>query len=135
MRDLHDRKELDVRFKRSENNLADIMTKNTMKDIHDKHIQQIRNGSLPFWKEDVKQDRSVTEFTHSQMGTPYSPVHSNSHSSSLLCKSRTSKETEPLEHSASKVGSQSTSRVSEEQLERQAGSQNARLDQLQGKAA
>jgi hypothetical protein len=124
MRDLQDRKELDVRFKRSENNSLDIMTKNTMKDIHDKQIQQLRNGSLPFWKEDVKQDSSVNEFTHSHMGTQYSPVHSStssSHSSSsLLCKSRMSKE--PLEPSESKVGSQSTSGVSEEMLERQAGS-------------
>jgi hypothetical protein len=65
MRDLQERKELDVRFKRSENNSADIMTKSTTKDIHDKHIKNIRNVSLPFWKEDVKQDSSVTEFTHS----------------------------------------------------------------------
>jgi hypothetical protein len=69
MRDLQDRKELDVRFKRSENNSADIMTKNTTKDIHDKHNKQIRHDSLPFWKEDIKQDSSMTEFTHSQMGT------------------------------------------------------------------
>jgi len=32
------------------------MTKNTISDVHDKPIQQMRNGSLPFWKEDVKQD-------------------------------------------------------------------------------
>jgi hypothetical protein len=56
MRDLQDGKELEVRFKSSENNSSDIMTKN---DIHDKHIQKIRNGSLPFWKEDVEQDSSV----------------------------------------------------------------------------
>jgi hypothetical protein len=94
MRDLQDRKELDVSFKRSENNSADIMTKNTTKDIHDKHIQNIRHGSLSLWKQDVKQDSSVTEFTHSQTSAQYSPVHSStnrSHSSSLLCKSRTSK--------------------------------------------
>jgi hypothetical protein len=135
MRDLQDRKELDVRFKRSENNSPDIMTKNTTKDIHDKHIKQIRNSSLPLWKEDVKQDSSVTEFTHSRMGNQYSPVHSStnsSYSSSLLCKSRTSKE--PLEPSESKADSQSSSGVSEEQLERQASSQSAGLDQLQGKA-
>jgi hypothetical protein len=102
------------------------MAKNTMKGIHDKHIQQIRNGSLPFWKEDVKQDSSVTEFTLSQIGAQFSPVHSgtsSSYSSSIICKSRTSKE--PFEPSESKVGSQSTSRVSEEMLERQAGSQIA----------
>jgi hypothetical protein len=51
MRDLQDRKELDVRFNRSENNSSDIMTKNTTKDIHEKHNKQIRNDSFPFWKE------------------------------------------------------------------------------------
>jgi hypothetical protein len=125
MRDLQDRKELDVIFKRSENNSAAIMTKNTTKYIHEKHIKQIRNGSLLFWKEDVKQDSSVTEFTHSRMGTQYSPVHSStnsSHSFSLLCKSRMSKE--PLEPSESEAGSQSSSGVSEERLERQASSQS-----------
>jgi hypothetical protein len=102
------------------------MTKNTTKDIHDKHIQQIRNGSLPFWKEDVKQDISVTEFSHSQKATQYSPVYrstSSPYSSSTLCKSRTSKEL--LEQSESKVGSQSTSGTSAELLESQAGSQSA----------
>jgi hypothetical protein len=54
MRDLQDNKALDVRFKRSENNSANIMTKNTTREVHDKHTQQIRNGTLPFWKEDVK---------------------------------------------------------------------------------
>jgi hypothetical protein len=136
MRDLQDRKELDVRFKRSESNSEDIMRKNTTKDIHDKHIKQTRNSSLPFWKDDVKQDSSVTEFTHSQTNTQDSPVHSStnsSHRSSLLCKSRTSEE--PLEPSESEVGRQSTSGVSQEQLERQAGGQSSLLDQLQGKKA
>jgi hypothetical protein len=41
----------------------------------------------------------------------------------------------PLEPSESEAGSQSLSGVSKEQLERQASSQNAELDQLQGKAA
>jgi hypothetical protein len=134
MRDLQDRNELDVRFKRSENNSPDIMTENATKDIHDKHIKQIKHGLLPFWKEDVKQDSSVTEFTHSQMGTQYIPVHSStnsSHTSTLLCKSRTSKE--PLEPSESEAGSQSSSGVPEEQLERHTSSQSACLDQLQGK--
>jgi hypothetical protein len=83
MRDLQDRKELDVRLKRSKNNSADIMTKNTTKDIHENHIKQIRNGSLPFWKEYVEQDSSVTEFTHSRMSTKYSPVHSSTNSSHI----------------------------------------------------
>jgi hypothetical protein len=66
MRDLQDRKALDVRFKRSENSSADIMTKNTTREVHDIHTQQIRNGILPFWEEYVKQEGSVTEFTKSQ---------------------------------------------------------------------
>jgi hypothetical protein len=35
MRDLQDKKDLDVRFKRSDENSADIMTKNTTKEIHE----------------------------------------------------------------------------------------------------
>jgi hypothetical protein len=64
-RDLQDKKELDVRFKRSENNAADIMTKNTMRDVHNKHTQQVRDDTLPFWKVDVKQYSSMTELTSS----------------------------------------------------------------------
>jgi hypothetical protein len=50
MRDLQDKKELDVRLKRSENTAADIMTKNTTRDVHNKHTQQVRDGTLPFWR-------------------------------------------------------------------------------------
>jgi hypothetical protein len=65
MTSFHERstkKDLDVRFKRSEENSADIMTKNTTRDIHEKPTKKIRNGTLAFWKEDVTQDRSVKEF-------------------------------------------------------------------------
>jgi hypothetical protein len=57
-----------VTFKSSENNSLDIMPKNTSRDIHDKH-PTIRNGTLPFQKEDVKQDSSVTEFSNSHIAT------------------------------------------------------------------
>ena len=100
MRDLQDSKALDVRFKRSENNSADIMTKNTSREIHDKHTKQIRNGTLPFWKEDVKQDSSVTEFTKSQ-SLAASTVTTSPGDSSISTdsvKSRTSKQ--PLEQRA-----------------------------------
>jgi hypothetical protein len=50
MRDLQDKKELNVRFKRSEDNSADIMTKNTPREIHGKHTHQVRDGAFPFWK-------------------------------------------------------------------------------------
>jgi hypothetical protein len=39
MRDLQDSKALDVKFKRSENNSADIITKNTTREVHDIHTQ------------------------------------------------------------------------------------------------
>jgi hypothetical protein len=100
MRDLQDKKELDVRFKRSENNSADIMTKNTPMEIHDKHTQQVRDGALPFWTEDVKQDGSVTEFTSSQsrISSSVTSSPSSSNTTSTTVKSRMSKQ--PLESNA-----------------------------------
>jgi hypothetical protein len=105
MRDLQDKKGLDVRFKRSENNSADIMTKNTPREIHDRHTHQVKDGALPLWKEDVKQDGSVTEFTSSQsrISSSVSSSPSSSNNTSTTVKSRTSKQ--PLE---SKAGGQST---------------------------
>jgi hypothetical protein len=67
MRELQANKSIDVRFKRSEKNSSDIMTKNTTRDIHERHTENIKNGTLDFWKEDVKQDRTVTEFGLSQV--------------------------------------------------------------------
>jgi hypothetical protein len=55
MRELQAKKDLDVRFKRSKEKSADIMTKNTTRDIHEKHTKKIRNGTSAFWKEDVTQ--------------------------------------------------------------------------------
>jgi hypothetical protein len=100
MRDLQDKKELDARFKRSENNSADIMNKNTPREIHDKHTQQVRDGALPFWKEDVKQDGSMTEFTSSKsrISTSLTSSPSTSNTTSTTVKSRTSKQ--PLESEA-----------------------------------
>jgi hypothetical protein len=62
MREMQAKKDLDVRFKRSGENSADIMTKNTTRYIHEKHTKNIRNRTLAFWKEDVTQDRSVVVF-------------------------------------------------------------------------
>jgi hypothetical protein len=62
MRDLQAKRDLDVRFKRSDENSADIMTKDTIRDIHENHTKEIRNGTLELWKEDVAQDSSVVEF-------------------------------------------------------------------------
>jgi len=50
---------IDIRFVRSEDNYADIATKNTEKATHDKHANSIRNGTLKCWMEDVKADPSV----------------------------------------------------------------------------
>jgi hypothetical protein len=91
MRDLQEKKDLDVRFKRSENNLADIMTKNITRDIHDKHSKSIRKGTLEVWKEDVKQDSSVSEFTQSRAFSPESSPVSSSLTSSFTSESRTPK--------------------------------------------
>jgi hypothetical protein len=60
VRNLNEEKRIEVRFQRSENNSADIFTKNTTREIHEKHTPMIRNGSLMCWKEDVKGDPSVT---------------------------------------------------------------------------
>jgi len=50
---------LDIRFWRSENNYSDIITKNKMRDIHEKHATKIRKRTLDCWKEDVKRNASV----------------------------------------------------------------------------
>jgi hypothetical protein len=62
IRNLRTEKRLEIRFKRSENNSADIMTKNTTKEIFEKHSTDIRNGTLTCWKEDVKSDPTVILF-------------------------------------------------------------------------
>ena len=62
LRDLQSTKQIDIRYVRSENNPADIMTMNKTKDIYQKHSDNIRSGSLACWKEDVKSDPSVTMF-------------------------------------------------------------------------
>jgi len=54
MRNLLEDKRLEIRFVRSEDNSSDICTKNTPKDIHDKHALKIKDGKLDCWKEDVK---------------------------------------------------------------------------------
>jgi hypothetical protein len=89
IRHLQGKKDLDVRFKRSENNSADIMTKNTTRDIHEKHSKSIKKGTLEFWKEDDKQDFSVSEFTQSQAFSPESSPASSSLASSFTSESRT----------------------------------------------
>ena len=60
VRDLRNAKRLEVRFKRSEDNSADVMTKNLGRELFEKHTESIRTGSLTCWKEDVKSDPSVT---------------------------------------------------------------------------
>jgi hypothetical protein len=59
MRELQAKGDISIRFKRSADNMSDIMTKNTTREIHERHSKRIKYGTLDFWKEDVKQDRSV----------------------------------------------------------------------------
>jgi hypothetical protein len=101
IRNLQEKKDLDVRFKRSENNSADIMTKNTTRDVHDKHSKSIRKGTSQLWKEDVKQDSSVSEFTQSRASSPESSPVSSSLTSSFTSESRTSKRSLDRSHSSS----------------------------------
>jgi hypothetical protein len=96
MRDLQEKKDLDVRFKRSENNSADIMTKNTTL-MFMRNIQR----TLEFWMEDVKQDSSVTEFTHSWAFSPESSPASSSLISLFTSESRTPKRSLDKSHSSS----------------------------------
>jgi hypothetical protein len=91
MRDLQEKKDLDVRCKRSENNSAAIMTKNMTRDVHNKHSKRIRKGTVEFWKEDVKQDSSVLEFTQSRAFSPESSPVPSSLTSSFTSESRTPK--------------------------------------------
>jgi hypothetical protein len=41
---------LDIRFKRSENNSADIMTKNLPRYLHQKQADGIREGTMACWR-------------------------------------------------------------------------------------
>jgi hypothetical protein len=91
MRDLQRKKDLDVRFKRSENNSADILTKNKTRDVQDKHSKSIRKGALEIWKEYVKQDCSVSEFTQSRAFSFESSPVPSSLTSSFTSESRTPK--------------------------------------------
>jgi hypothetical protein len=51
-------KRIEVRFIRSEENAADIETKNTDGKTFEKHTASIRNGILKCWMEDVKAAQS-----------------------------------------------------------------------------
>jgi hypothetical protein len=60
LHDLHGTKRLEVRFKRLEDNSADIMTKNIPRAIHFQYTKGIHSGTLTCWREDVKSDPSDT---------------------------------------------------------------------------
>jgi hypothetical protein len=62
MRDLLTEKRMDVRFLKSGDNSSDICTKNTPRDIQEKHTEKIKTGMLDCWKEDVKTDATVKQF-------------------------------------------------------------------------
>ena len=58
IRDLIKEKKLEVRFIKSEDNPADILTKNVNKETYLKHANNILRGDLPCWREDVKSSSS-----------------------------------------------------------------------------
>jgi hypothetical protein len=62
LRDLLNDKKIDIRFQRSEDNSSDIFTKNTPRDLHEKHAMKIKHGTLDCWKEDVKTDATVKQY-------------------------------------------------------------------------
>jgi hypothetical protein len=54
---------LNIRFKRSEDNTADIMTQHLPRDLNQKHADVIRKGTMTCWREDVKNELSVKHFS------------------------------------------------------------------------
>ena len=63
IRDLHDAKKVQVIFKPSANNSADIMTKNSTVKLFTKHAHDMQSGTLQSWREDVTDpsNKDVTE--------------------------------------------------------------------------
>ncbi|KAI2499176.1 GAG-pre-integrase domain [Fragilaria crotonensis] len=60
IRELEDTGYLKVQFVRSEENAADILNKNCPDKLHTKHAQNMRNGTLDCWREDVEDKRLLT---------------------------------------------------------------------------
>jgi hypothetical protein len=61
IRDLKAKNDISIRYKRSVDNSSDVMTNYTTREIHGRHSKRIKFGTLKFWREAVKQDRSVVE--------------------------------------------------------------------------
>ena len=57
IRELEDQGYLMVHFVQSEENSADILSKNCPEKLHTKHAARIRNGNLECWREDVEDKR------------------------------------------------------------------------------
>ena len=60
IRDLIREKKLEVKFIRSEENPADIMTKNTCQKLFKKHSYKVITGHLTCWRENVNSDGNIT---------------------------------------------------------------------------
>ena len=60
IRELEDTGYLKVQFVCSEDNAADILNKNCPDKSHTKHAQNMRNGTLDCWREDVKDKQEFT---------------------------------------------------------------------------
>jgi hypothetical protein len=54
-----------VQFIRSEENAADILNKNCPEKLHTKHANNIRDGTLDCWREDVEDGRLLPKFSTS----------------------------------------------------------------------
>lgn len=54
IRDLWENGDIGVEFVRSENNPADLLTKNLAEKEFDSHAKDVMNGTLACWKEDVR---------------------------------------------------------------------------------
>jgi hypothetical protein len=79
------------------------MTKNTTRDIHEKHTKKIRNVTLAFCKEDVAQDSSVVEFGTQDESRAVCPAKSRT------LKSRPESPSTTLGTSSASTGTSTTS--------------------------
>ena len=60
IRELLEQKKIQLKFIRSEDNAADIMTKNTNRDLFKKHATNIKEGILPCWRKYVNSDQDIS---------------------------------------------------------------------------
>jgi hypothetical protein len=64
IRDLIKENKLNIKFIKTENNTADIMTKNVNKESFIKFTKELLTGNLPCWREDVSNEQTDDEQTN-----------------------------------------------------------------------